>query len=240
MRSLYYVLGVAPDASQKDIQKAYRRKAKIFHPDGGGTVQAFDELATAYSILSDIERRERYDRTGVAEPPRPDNRDGSAIEIIAQKLGVLIHAEQDVTSLDIAALIEEAIRGDIDERRANISGLTRAAMRVAKLRERVKRKSNGNANALAKVLDWHALSIKIQIKKNGEAVNSLERALVILQDYSFADELPAVTAEKLVTTDKVSDALNDALQALNELAVVLNDRHAAAKMRPDSYSSAFG
>jgi hypothetical protein len=113
-------------------------------------------------------------------------------------------------------------------------------MRVAKLRERVKRKSNGNANALAKVLDWHALSIKIQIKKNGEAVNSLERALVILQDYSFADELPAVTAEKLVTTDKVSDALNDALQALNELAVVLNDRHAAAKMRPDSYSSAFG
>lgn len=223
MRDLYQVLGVKRAASPKDIQKAYRRRAKTLHPDGGGSDIAFNELVTAYAVLSDAKRRERYDCTGEMEPPQPDNFNGSAIEVIAQKLGLIIHAEQDVTSMDVAALIEQAIRDDIAERRRNVSNQRRAAKRVTRLRARAKRKAHGDDNLLARVLDWHELSIKTHIKKNEEAVCSMERALEILQDYSFTDDLASTTA------DYVPGALNDILEALDQLAVVLDTSHSGAE-----------
>jgi curved DNA-binding protein CbpA len=234
VRDLYRVLGVERSATQQDIQRAYRRKAKSSHPDGGGSVEAFGELATAYAVLSDADRRERYDRTGEVELPKPDNRDGNAVEIIAQKLGMMIHAEQDVTVLDLDALLEQTIRDDIDARKASNSSLKRAIQRVTRLRERVKRKTNGEANMLAKVLDWHELSARTQIAKNEDAIRSMERALEILEDYSFMEDLSSVAAER------VSAALHDALEALDELAIVLNTGSANSKVPDAPYSSAFG
>jgi curved DNA-binding protein CbpA len=215
VRDLYRMLGVGRSAAQDDIRRAYRRKAKTSHPDSGGSVGAFGEIATAYAILSDPERRERYDLTGEIDLPRADTLDAGAIEVIAQKLGLIIHAEQDVTSLDIGALIEGAIREDMAQRRANIAGHERAIERTARLRARIKRKANGKDNMLAKVLDWHQASAKDQIKKNQAAVTSLERALEILKDYSFAEELMPAAG------DDVAVALTDALQALDELAAAL-------------------
>ena len=215
MIDLYRVLGVERRAPRDEIHRAYRRKAKTSHPDSGGSVEAFGEVATAYTVLSDTKRRERYDTTGEIELPRADILDASAIEIIAQKLGLVIHAEQDVTALDIGALIEGAIREDIAQRRSNISSQSRAIERTTKLRARVKRKANGKDNMLAKVLDWHEFSARDQIKKNEAAVSSMERALEILTDYSFADDLVPAAG------DEVSGALLDALEALDQLAAVL-------------------
>jgi molecular chaperone DnaJ len=68
MRDYYEVLGVARDASPADIKKAYRRLAMEYHPDRNpGDKQAeerFKEAATAYSVLSDTDKRGRYDRFG--------------------------------------------------------------------------------------------------------------------------------------------------------------------------------
>jgi curved DNA-binding protein CbpA len=207
---LYRVLGVKWDATQDAIHRAYRHKAKILHPDSGGSVEAFSELATAYDVLSDPKRRERYDCTGEVELVLPDNLDANATEIIALKLGLLIHAEQDVTSMDIAAVIEQAIREDIIQRRTNISNQRRAIERVTRLRARVKRKANGEDNKLARVLDWHELSTKFHIEKNEEAVYTMERALEVLRDYSFADDLSLAFANDL------SVALHDVLQSLKQ------------------------
>ncbi len=215
MRDLYQVLGVKRGAAQEDIQRAYRRKAKTSHPDAGGSVEAFSELAMAYGVLSDPNRRERYDLTGEVDPPSANTLDASAFEIIAQKLGLIIHADQDVTGLDIGSLIETAICEDMARRRANIANHRRAIERTAKLRAKIKRKANGQENMLAKVLDWHEIVSKEQIRKSEAAVSSMERALDILKDYSFADDLPATTG------DEVTVALHDALEALDQLAAVL-------------------
>jgi DnaJ domain len=240
VRDLYQVLGVERGAAAPEIQKAYRQRAKTSHPDSGGSVEAFSELGLAYAILSDPERRARYDRTGEADPPRPDNRDGNAVEVIAQKLGLILHAEQDVTSMDVTALLEETIRAEIDERKTAMAGLTRGIERAAKLRQRVKRRSNGDANALAGVLDWHEVSIGTQIKSHQRAVASMERALEILKDYSFAED-PVQAGEKLAAADKVSAALQDALEALDELAVYLNAAPPNPKAPPEPpYCSAYG
>lgn len=215
MRDLYQILGIKRAAAQEEIQKAYRRKAKTLHPDGGGSGGAFAELSTAYTVLSDPKRRARYDTTGEIDLPRPDTLDASAFEIIAQKLGLILHADQDVTALDIGALIEGAIRDDMAQRSANIASHKRAIERTTHLHARIKRKAKGRDNMLAKVLDWHEASSRDQIRKNEAAVSSLERALEILKDYSFADELAAAPA------DNVSVALHDALEALDQLAAVL-------------------
>lgn len=47
----YHLLGLTPSASQKDVKKAYRKKAKKFHPDHGGDNDMMDALTMAYQKL---------------------------------------------------------------------------------------------------------------------------------------------------------------------------------------------
>jgi len=65
MKDPYELLGVARDASQADIKKAYRALAKKLHPDvnpGNDAVeQRFKEVTAAYDLLSDEERRRQFD-----------------------------------------------------------------------------------------------------------------------------------------------------------------------------------
>ena len=216
MIDLYQLLGLKRAATREEVRKAYRRKAKSSHPDSGGSEEAFNALTAAHDVLADARRRERYDSTGEIEQARPDNFDGSAIEVIAQKLGMIIHAEQDLTSLDIGAVIEQAIREDIALRKSSIANQRRAVERAAALRARVKRKANNADNMLARVIDWHESSAQDHVKRNEEAVRAMERALEILEGYSFIDDLPSVEA------GEVTAALHDALQALDELAAIFN------------------
>lgn len=68
MPDLYGVLGVSPGATDDEIKRAYRRKARELHPDtNGGDPEAeakFKEATLAYEVLRDPERRARYDRYG--------------------------------------------------------------------------------------------------------------------------------------------------------------------------------
>jgi DnaJ domain len=222
MIDLYRLLGIRRGATKAEVRRAYRRKAKVSHPDSGGSVEAFSALATAHDVLSDEDRRERYDTTGEIELARPNNFDGSAIEVIAHKLGLIIHAEHDVTSMDIGAVIKQAIREDIVSRKLSIASQIQAVERAGCLRARVRRKANGEDNALARVLDWHRRATKDHVKKHEEAVRAMERALEILEGYSFADDRPPPPV------DEVALALHDTVQALEELAAILNVQPKAA------------
>lgn len=68
-RDYYEVLGVSKTAGGDEIKRAYRRGALKYHPDNytGDKAEAekqFKELAEAYDVLSDAEKRQRYDRFG--------------------------------------------------------------------------------------------------------------------------------------------------------------------------------
>ena len=66
-RDYYETLGVPRDATSEQIRSAYRKLARRYHPDLNDDEDAeerFKELAEAYEVLSDAEKRERYDRLG--------------------------------------------------------------------------------------------------------------------------------------------------------------------------------
>lgn len=66
-KDLYNLLGVARDASQADIKKAYKKLAMKYHPDKGGDPEKFKKVSEAYSVLSDDEKRRRYDQFGTVD-----------------------------------------------------------------------------------------------------------------------------------------------------------------------------
>ncbi|KAH9578192.1 DnaJ domain [Trypanosoma melophagium] len=65
-RALYDVLGVSPDAADDEISRVYRRLALQYHPDRNPNGEAkFKEVANAYDVLSDPDKRRVYDATGI-------------------------------------------------------------------------------------------------------------------------------------------------------------------------------
>ncbi len=64
-KDFYDVLGVTKDASEADIKKAYRKLARVHHPDSnqgdGKSEERFKSISEAYSVLSDSEKRREYD-----------------------------------------------------------------------------------------------------------------------------------------------------------------------------------
>ena len=68
-RDYYEVLGVERGASAEDVKRSYRQAALKFHPDRNKAPDAedrFKEASEAYEVLSDPQKRQRYDRHGHA------------------------------------------------------------------------------------------------------------------------------------------------------------------------------
>ena len=63
----YKTLGIRKNAKLERIKRAFRQRSKQTHPDVGGAPEAFMAVRRAYFILSDPERRRKYDRDGVVD-----------------------------------------------------------------------------------------------------------------------------------------------------------------------------
>lgn len=104
MRDYYDVLGVGRDAGADEIKRAYRQLARRYHPDISGDERgaAFVELARAYQVLSDPQRRRSYD-SGEA------SRNGSRAE--------WLHDEVAIDFPSVASVLDRmrfAFFGDVD------------------------------------------------------------------------------------------------------------------------------
>ena len=69
-RDYYQTLGVKRDSSQKEIRKTYRTLARKYHPDVNpgdkAAEEKFKDIQEAYAVLSDPEKRKKYDQLGAS------------------------------------------------------------------------------------------------------------------------------------------------------------------------------
>ena len=70
-KDYYSILGVANNAGEDDIKKAYRKMARKYHPDvtkDPKGEEKFKDVAEAYQTLKDADKRAAYDRLGKHQP----------------------------------------------------------------------------------------------------------------------------------------------------------------------------
>jgi len=189
---LYAVLGVSKTATPEEIRRAYRRCSKSAHPDAeGGSAEAFAKLQHAYNILSDPERRERYDNTGDATEKAPDM---TATKIHSFVMGAFSRA-MDQCNAEHDDLVEEALeylQADHDGgNEANRQLLTKRT-KFEKVLARLKHRGDG-PDLLGNSLRDRIADIDRSITGNEETMSLVATAIERLKsgyEYEF-DEPPA-------------------------------------------------
>lgn len=110
MTDLYETLGVSKSADAAEIKRAYRQKAKETHPDvSDGDQAAFQSVALAHRILSDAERRAKYDAMGDNTSDEPDTKQSSAMQMVAQVINGLLE-RPDAIHYDLVNEAKKTLR----------------------------------------------------------------------------------------------------------------------------------
>lgn len=146
--TLYEILGVEPDASQAQIKKAFRQRAMKAHPDQGGSREAMETLQHAYDVLSDVERRARYDATGEEDiPVDPEKeRRAAALRLLRDVISMVVDQPVDVDTVDVKSVIIQKVKAEQSDR-AQAQRALRAALKRANTM--TKRFIKAGADALA-------------------------------------------------------------------------------------------
>jgi curved DNA-binding protein CbpA len=185
---LYGVLGVAAAATVGEIKAAYWRAAKTAHPDAGGSAQEFGVVKLAHAVLSDPERRARYDRTGEVVEPEPDNTEQGALGLIGAMLESVLAAEKDPIDCDLVAIMKRHLIAQIAEVSRKLEVTRRSIDRAERMRGRFRRNKPGH-NTIERVLDWEIGMLKRSVATSEAALKQRERAIELLGDYDFAQDI---------------------------------------------------
>jgi curved DNA-binding protein CbpA len=181
---LYGTLGVAKDATLADVRRAYRKLVKKHHPDTGGDPEAFRRLQLAHDVLSDPQRRERYNETGDCADVI-DNTDAQAIGVIDKLLNRIIQ-DESASSRDIIAWMRSRIEDDVAEANRYIIDMSGHEKRLTALAKRiVKRPKN---DIVGRVLRGKIDTLANAVKGAQRNIAALNRAGEMLADYSFDPE----------------------------------------------------
>lgn len=195
MADLYEELGVARDASEKQIRQAYRRRAKKEHPDTGGSPEAFERLQLAHLVLTDQKRRADYDRTGECDEPAPDQSESDALSLIAGAVMRVLDADFDPLACDLRAKMAERIGASMEHVRGQLEDVPRVKARAEKIIGRFKKRSPGEP-----IIDSMLRGFADQLGKTEapmrESLRAHERALEILKDYDFKADPPERGSEQ--------------------------------------------
>ncbi|HLP66723.1 MAG TPA: J domain-containing protein [Rhizobium sp.] len=184
----YEILGLVPPVSEKDIRSAYRRIARVMHPDNGGSVEAFLVLQEAYDFLLDPVRRSLWDRKKIKAT---DEKRAKALALLKNLCDAVIDSVVNgMTSpeyANIPELMKKELLAKLDKLAMMISDIRRQIGRHKLMINKVTRKGGGD-NIVAQVLARRLEEREASIVAIGEEVVIGEIMLAELTAYSSTAE----------------------------------------------------
>lgn len=204
MADLYEALGVARDATADEIRRAYRAKAKLAHPDAGGSEEAFRAVARAHAVLSDPERRRVYDETGRIDDG-VDNADARATGVLDGLVNEWC-ADDNAKSRDVIAWARGKITAEKRKAAEYIETMRGHELRLMDLIARFEKKPD--RDVLGRVLQQKLDIIGNAIVGAEANIKALDRAQEMLEGYEFRAETP----QSWSTMDMMQQAVRQANQ----------------------------
>lgn len=184
MKDHYKTLRVKRKATQQEIKDSYRELARELHPDKkDGNAEKFKELANAYEILSNPERRKLYDLTGGdVTDVEFDRKAGALLQQIFQLI-VTQRGLAKIESIDMIKVMNERLDLGMSELKKNIDTARKSRVMIGKILKRVKHKSTMNPISVM---------LKHEIQKHTETITKSKqeqevgkRATAMLKEYGF-------------------------------------------------------
>jgi curved DNA-binding protein CbpA len=186
----YTILGLDKNATQEEIDAAFKRAVKQHHPDNGGNEEDFNRVILASLILRDPKKRKKYDTDGVFLNNRPESIRALAIEQIAiffiNSIDAALASNADLAQFNLVAGAQLFFQQRIDESRTRINLSNRKIVNFERVIKRLK--SKNSTDIIATMLKNHIFNFKQEIENIKEQIEISNRAKEVLLDYTFEPE----------------------------------------------------
>lgn len=173
----YAALGVSKDASAADIIRAYRRAARAAHPDRGGSHERMQEINAAKDVLTDPERRARYDAG------ESDVRPGGLSPFEAEVQRAIRELFSEAITNNVLNPLESAIGGLKNGKAAAKAGIDLHKMAIRRLEKQRRRViAVGERNLYEDILESALSGSCEKIEQYENTVRVADRAIEILNN----------------------------------------------------------
>ena len=185
----YETLGVKKDATAAEIKAAYRRLARKYHPDVCKEAGATDKIAAinvAYDILSDPERRARYDHgedVSAAASPEELIRQ-RALQEVASLVIAAIDGCPNIDMVDMVADMRGAVRRSMTPELQAIENIKAKIRKHEKARNRIKYAGEG-PSMLDAVIASNIEALGRGIAMHQGKIDLAKAVLDVLEDYEY-------------------------------------------------------
>lgn len=208
--TLYETLGVEPDASQAQIKKAFRQRALKAHPDQGGSREAMEVLQHAYDVLSDVERRARYDATGEEDVPVDPvkERQAAALRLLRDVISMVVDQPVEVDTVDVKSVIIQKVKSEQSDRAMLQRKLQDALLRANKMTKRFIKDGADEEDIVAGILKAKAAKLQTQIDMMEASIQTFQVVADMLDGYTYEVDAAPKMKPSFVFDDSVwSDIL---------------------------------
>jgi len=187
-KTLYELLSVKPDATLEEIRVAYRRKAMRYHPDReNGDEAHFKRVKDAYEILSDPDRRKRYDETGETEERK------TPVEEMLNSLVETVLAEIDtkaVKYIDVVEIFRSCVQREIKSVGRKKKELLEDGDKFEEIRARISSTSEKATNIFLSVVDRNINTINHKLNHLEDIETYLHEVNTLVDTYVYnVDEM---------------------------------------------------
>ena len=200
MLNPYKILNLPKDATDQQIEAAFKQAAKKTHPDKGGTAEQFTATKRSRDLLLDPKRRQQYDQTGTIDEDQPNN-PNAPVGLVMQEImrfAIMFANGQggDPTTVSLLDYVKKNLQAQLDkfmEQKAVGEKLVKSLKGIEKrlTRRKAGKKGSPAVGGLLKLaIGAQIATVQRDIAKNDPLIEQHELAIKLLDDWDFEVDPP--------------------------------------------------